>query len=82
MVSSFRWFRLFRFGRFGRFGGFVVSMVSAVSFRSFRFDVSPFSTCPIITRWGTCAPGEYRFRHILIVDRQSPIVVDSHKIEY
>ena len=28
-----------------------------------------------------CAPGEYRFRHHL-VDRQSPIVVDSHKIEY
>ena len=22
-------------------------MVSAVSFRSFRFDVSPFSTCPL-----------------------------------
>ena len=36
---------------------------------------------PIITHWGTCAPGEYRFRHHL-VDRQSPIVVDSHKIEY
>jgi hypothetical protein len=32
-----------------------------------------FNLLSVITRWGTCAPGEYRFRHAFVTDPGSSI---------